>query len=294
MAATFQSRNRWRLRLLLMPSVLLLLAFVIYPAIQAVFTSLTNEALTGPGAVNPRFVGLGNYTRLLSDASFWRSLVITFWFVLGSAIIGQFVLGLVSAMLLKRPFALRPLVNAIILMPNAVPEVVAAMLWASMLAAGDYGTLNKMIAFFGVEPQRWLTTFPLMMIIVINTWRGIGFAMILLTSGLSAIPSEIYEAARMDGANPRQIFMRITLPLVMPTIFLYMLISTVSTIAIFGFIFALTRGGPAGSTEIIGIFIYNQAFDSYQIGYGSAIAVVTLAISLVLGLVYVKLLKVEV
>jgi multiple sugar transport system permease protein len=80
----------------------------------------------------------------------------------------------------------------------------------------------------------------------------------------------------------------------MPTIFLYMLISTVSTIAIFGFIFALTRGGPAGSTEIIGIFIYNQAFDSYQIGYGSAIAVVTLAISLVLGLVYVKLLKVEV
>jgi multiple sugar transport system permease protein len=294
MAATFQSRNRWRLRLLLMPSVLLLLAFVIYPAIQAVFTSLTNEALTGPGAVNPRFVGLGNYTRLLSDASFWRSLVITFWFVLGSAIIGQFVLGLVSAMLLKRPFALRPLVNAIILMPNAVPEVVAAMLWASMLAAGDYGTLNKMIAFFGVEPQRWLTTFPLMMIIVINTWRGIGFAMILLTSGLSAIPGEIYEAARMDGANPRQIFMRITLPLVMPTIFLYMLISTVSTIAIFGFIFALTRGGPAGSTEIIGIFIYNQAFDSYQIGYGSAIAVVTLAISLVLGLVYVKLLKVEV
>jgi multiple sugar transport system permease protein len=294
MAATFQSRNRWRLRLLLMPSVVLLLAFVIYPAIQAVFTSLTNEALTGPGAINPRFVGLGNYTRLLSDASFWRSLVITFWFVLGSAIVGQFVLGLVSAMLLKRPFALRPLVNAIILMPNAVPEVVAAMLWASMLAAGDYGTLNKIIAFFGVDPQRWLTTFPLMMIIVINTWRGIGFAMILLTSGLSAIPGEIYEAARMDGANPRQIFVRITLPLVMPTIFLYMLISTVSTIAIFGLIFALTRGGPAGSTEIIGIFIYNQAFDSYQIGYGSAIAVVTLAISLVLGLVYVKLLKVEV
>ena len=82
------------------------------------------------------------------------------------------------------------------------------------------------------------------MIIIVNIWRGIGFAMILMTSGLSAIPTGLYEAARMDGATPRQIFRRITLPLLVPTIFLYMLVSTVTTIAIFGLIFALTRGGP--------------------------------------------------
>ena len=179
-------------------------------------------------------------------------------------------------------------------MPNAVPEVVAALMWASMLAAGEYGTLNNIVAWFGVDPQRWLTSFPLTMIIIVNIWRGIGFAMILMTSGLSSISGELYEAARMDGANTSQIFRRITLPLLVPTIFLYLLVSTVSTIAIFGLVFALTRGGPAGATELIGIYIYNQSFNSYQLGYGSAVAVVVLAFSLVIGMLYVRALKVDV
>lgn len=294
MQAAFEKRALRRNTLLVLPSVLLLSALVIYPAFQAILTSLTNEALTGANALNPRFVGLSNYKRLLADGGFWHSLWVTLLFVLGSAVIGQFVLGLASALLLQRPFRLRTVVNAIILMPNAVPEVVAALMWASMLAAGEFGTLNKIVGALGVDPQRWLTSFPLMMIIIINIWRGIGFASILMTSGLSAISTDIYEAARMDGATTRQVFFRITLPMLMPTIFLYMLVSTVSTIAIFGLIFALTRGGPAGATEIIGIYIYNQSFNSYQIGFGSAVAVVTLVISLVLGLLYVRLLRVNV
>lgn len=294
MSESFRHRAVWRNRLLILPSVLLLTAFVIYPAFVAIQTSLTNAALTGPAAMNPRFIGLANYSRLLSDGNFWRSLAITFWFVLFSAVIGQLVLGLLSAILLRRRFALRPLINAIILMPNAVPEVVAALMWASMLAAGEYGTLNNIVAWFGIDPQRWLTTFPLTMIVIVNIWRGIGFAMILMTSGLSAISDELYEAAWMDGASASQIFRRITLPLLVPTIFLYLLVSTVSTIGIFGLVFALTRGGPAGATEIIGIYIYNQSFNAYQLGYGSAVAVVVLAFSLVIGMIYVRALKVEV
>lgn len=294
MSESFRHRAVWRNRLLILPSVLLLTAFVIYPAFVAIQTSLTNAALTGPAAMSPRFIGLANYSRLLSDGNFWRSLAITFWFVLFSAVIGQLVLGLLSAILLRRRFALRPLINAIILMPNAVPEVVAALMWASMLAAGEYGTLNNIVAWFGIDPQRWLTTFPLTMIVIVNIWRGIGFAMILMTSGLSAISDELYEAAWMDGASASQIFRRITLPLLVPTIFLYLLVSTVSTIGIFGLVFALTRGGPAGATEIIGIYIYNQSFNAYQLGYGSAVAVVVLAFSLVIGMIYVRALKVEV
>lgn len=294
MSESFRHREVWRNRLLILPSVLLLTAFVIYPAFVAIQTSLTNAALTGPAAMSPRFIGLANCSRLLSDGNFWRSLAITFWFVLFSAVIGQLVLGLLSAILLRRRFALRPLINAIILMPNAVPEVVAALMWASMLAAGEYGTLNNIVAWFGIDPQRWLTTFPLTMIVIVNIWRGIGFAMILMTSGLSAISDELYEAAWMDGASASQIFRRITLPLLVPTIFLYLLVSTVSTIGIFGLVFALTRGGPAGATEIIGIYIYNQSFNAYQLGYGSAVAVVVLAFSLVIGMIYVRALKVEV
>jgi multiple sugar transport system permease protein len=291
---THQKRASWQLRLILLPSVLLLFALVVYPAFYSIYLSLTNAALVGPGAVHARYVGTRNYSRLFNDPAFWNSLLVTFLFVLGSAVIGQFVLGLVSAVLLRRRLRFKAIINSIVLLPNAVPEVVAGFMWISMLAGGDHATLSQIVAVFGIEPIPWLQTLPLTMIIIVNTWRGIATAMILLTAGLSAVPGEIYEAARMDGATPRQIFTRITLPLIMPTVFLYMLVSTVTTISLFGFVYALTRGGPGGATEIIGIYIYNQSFTAFQLGYGSAVAVVALAISLVIGVVYVRVLKVEV
>ena len=225
---------------------------------------------------------------------FWNSLLITAIFVFGSSIVGQFVLGLFSAIALNRRIVLRPLFLSAILLPNAVPEVVAGFMWISMLAGGEHSTLSRVVGLFGVAPQQWLQTAPLLMIIIVNTWRGIAFAMILMMSGLSAVPAEVYEAARMDGATPRQIFWRITLPLLRPTIFLYMLVSTVGTIAIFGLVYSLTRGGPGGKTEIIGIYIYNQSFTAYQLGYGSAVAVIMLGISMILGVIYVRILKVKV
>lgn len=291
---TYRERSAWQLKLILLPSVLLLLVLVVYPALYSIYLSFTNEALVGAGALNPRYVGVRNYTRLFGDAKFWNSLLVTFLFVLGSAIIGQFVLGLISAVLLSRPLRFKALINSIILLPNAVPEVVAGFIWISMLAGGEQATLSRIASVFGVEPQAWLNTLPLTMIVIVNIWRGIATAMILLTAGLSAVSDEVYEAAVVDGASPRQIFRMITLPLIMPTIFLYMLVSTVTTISIFGFVYALTRGGPGGATEIIGIYIYNQSFTAYQLGYGSAVAVVALAISMVIGIVYVRALRVEV
>ncbi|AHK47261.1 putative UgpA, ABC-type sugar transport systems, permease component UgpA (plasmid) [Ensifer adhaerens OV14] len=289
-----EKRLKRQLFIILLPSILLLLAFVIYPALYSVYLSFTNEALTGPGAMNPRFVGFRNYVRLFNDAKFWNSLLVTFLFVLGSAIIGQFVLGLVSAIALRRPVQFHKTFSSMILLPNAAPEVVAGFMWISMLAGGERSTLSRIVMFLGIEPSDWLNTFPLAMIIIVNTWRGIATAMILLTAGLSTIPNEIYEAARMDGATPSQMFRRITLPLMMPTIMLYMLISAVSTIAVFGLVYALTRGGPGGATELVSIYIYNQSFTAFQLGYGAAVAVVVLLISVVIGVAYVKSVKVEV
>ena len=289
-----QKRTERQLLLILLPSLVLLLAFVIYPALYSVYLSFTNEALTGAAALRPRFVGIRNYVRLLNDAKFWNSLLVTFFFVLGSAVIGQFVLGLISAMALRRNIRLRQIFSSIILLPNAAPEVVAGFMWISMLAGGERATLSRIVSFFGVTPADWLQDFPLSMIIIVNTWRGIATAMILLTAGLSTIPAEIYEAARMDGATPSQMFRRITLPLMMPTILLYMLISAVSTIAVFGLVYALTRGGPGGATELVSIYIYNQSFTAFQLGYGAAVAVVALIISLILGIGYVRAMKVEV
>jgi len=289
-----ERRAERQLLIILLPSLVLLLAFVIYPALYSLYLSFTNEALTGAAAARPRFVGIRNYVRLFNDAKFWNSLLVTFFFVMGSAIIGQFVLGLVSAMALRREIRFRRIFSSIILLPNAAPEVVAGFMWISMLAGGEHATLSRIVSFFGIAPADWLNTFPLAMIIIVNTWRGIATAMILLTAGLSTIPNEIYEAARMDGATPSQMFRRITLPLMMPTILLYMLISAVSTIAVFGLVYALTRGGPGGATELISIYIYNQSFTAFQLGYGAAVAVVALVISLILGIAYVRAMKVEI
>jgi multiple sugar transport system permease protein len=291
---THDKRSSWQLQLLLLPCVLLIGALVVYPALYSIYLSLTNASLVGVAATHPRFVGMGNYMRLFGDGGFWHSLFVTLWFVLGSAVIGQFVLGLGSAILLRRPLRFKNLVNSIILLPNAVPEVVAGYIWISMLAGGEQSTLNRLLGLLGIPSVHWLERFPLLVIIVANTWRGIASAMILMMAGLSAVPPEICEAARIDGASPRQIFRFITLPLIMPTIFLYMLVSTVTTISIFGFIYALTRGGPGNATEIIGIYIYNQSFTAFQLGYGSAVAVVTLVISIAIGLFYVRALKVQV
>jgi multiple sugar transport system permease protein len=286
--------SSWQLQLLLLPSVLLIGTLVVYPALYSIYLSLTNASLVGVAATHPRFVGMRSYMRLFADSGFWNSVVVTFWFVLGSVVIGQFVLGLGSAVLLRRPLRFKSLFNSIILLPNAVPEVVAGFIWISMLAGGEHSTLNRLLGVVGIPAMQWLEQLPLGMIIVANTWRGIASAMILMTAGLSAVPAEIREAARIDGASPRQIFRFITLPLIMPTIFLYMLVSTVTTISIFGFIYALTRGGPGNATEIIGIYIYNQSFTAFQLGYGSAVAVVTLVISIAIGLFYVRVLKVQV
>jgi len=291
---TYRARAAWQLRLLILPSVLLLSLLIIYPALYSIYLSFTNQALTGPAALHPHMVGFKNYVRLFNDGGFWNSLWVTFLFVFGSAVVGQFVLGLISAVLLSRPLRFKSFFNSVILLPNAVPEVVAGFMWISMLAGGDHSTLSRIVAVFGVEPQYWLNTFPLTMIIIVNTWRGIATAMILLMAGLSAVPNDVYEAAVMDGAKGWQVFRMITLPLIMPTIFLYMLVSTVTTISIFGFVYTLTRGGPGSATEILGIYIYNQSFTAYQLGYGSAVAVISLFISLAIGIFYVRALKVEV
>jgi multiple sugar transport system permease protein len=210
---TYHDRTSWQLKLLLLPCVLLIGALVVYPALYSIYLSLTNASLVGSAATNPRFVGMRNYVRLFADGGFWNSLVVTFWFVLGSAVIGQFVLGLVSAVLLRRPLRFKNLISSIILLPNAVPEVVAGFIWISMLAGGENSTLNRLLGGLSVQ---WLQQFPLAMIIIANTWRGIASAMILMMAGLSSVPPEVCEAARIDGASPRQIFRFITLPLIMP------------------------------------------------------------------------------
>jgi multiple sugar transport system permease protein len=287
-------RERIILLTFLIPALLLLVVFLGIPTLWAVYLSFTDRALSGEQARHVSFIGLDNYVSLFQDPNFYQSLWLTLVFVFLSAIVGQFVLGLLAALLLNRK-GLRgdALFSAAILMPLVVPETIAAYAWGSMLAPGAYGMANKLIGLFGVPPVDWLQQQPMAAIIVVNIWRGIAFAMIIFLAALQGIQPDILEAAAIDGAGAWRRLIYVTLPLLRYAILLYMLLTTIFTFGIFGLVYVLTAGGPGTATQILGIYIYQTSFRFFQLGYGSAAAVVTLLIALALGLFYVRALQAE-
>jgi multiple sugar transport system permease protein len=279
----------------LAPSIALVLVFVVAPVLWAVVLSFTNWKLTGPGAQHPGFIAFGNYTRLAGSAAFKDAFARTVVFVFLSAIVGQFLLGLTSALLLhRRDVRLKSLWSGAILLPLVVPETVAAFAWASMLESSNEGTLNRVVGLAGVEPIAWLQDNAMLAIIVVNIWRGIAFAMILFAAALEGVPQEVTEAAVVDGASARQLLSRITLPLIKHAIVLYMLLTTIGTVTVFGLIYFLTRGGPGGDTTVLSIFIYERAFKFFEVGLGSAASVIMLGVVLGVGLIYVRLLRAQI
>jgi len=288
-------QRRGLLPLLLGPSVLLIALFVIAPAVYSLYLGFTNTQLTGFAARDPKFVGIDNYTYLLSSPDFLGSLGRTGVFVLFSAIIGQTVLGMLAALLLSRKWMRgKGLFGAAVLLPMVVPEVVASLAWASVLSPRADGTLNRLIDLLGAQPVAWLQAAPMVCIIVVNVWRGIAFAMIMFQAALEDVPEELIEASRIDGASARQVFTNVTLPLIRGPVFLYLLLTTITTVGVFGLVYFLTQGGPGSSTQLVSIYIFEHAFEYSQIGLGSAASVVLLVVLLVLGLTYVRLAKVEV
>jgi multiple sugar transport system permease protein len=288
-------RNGPLIALLLLPSVVLIVVFIVAPAFYGMYLSFTNTQLTGFAARDPQFIGFDNYAYLLSNADFLGSLGRTGQFVLYSAIIGQTVLGMVAAILLSRPWLRgKGLFGAAVLMPMIVPEVVASLTWASVLSNNSNGTLNQLTGLFGAGETDWLQVVPLFSIIIVNIWRGVAFAMIMFQAALEDVPVELIEAARIDGSSALQVFRHVTLPLIRGPVFLYLLLTTISTVGVFGLVYFLTQGGPAGQTRVAAIYIYERALQFSQVGIGSAASMILLVIVLVLGLVYVRLSKVQV
>jgi multiple sugar transport system permease protein len=280
---------------LLGPGLALVAIFVVAPVAYAVYLSLTNKTLVGFAARTTRFIGLENYRNLLSSGDFVQSLGRTGEFIFFSAIVGQFLLGLLAALLLTRTTVkLKGLFGGAILLPMVVPEVVASLAWASMLAPGTLGTLNRGAGAIGLSPVAWLQHYPMASIIVVNTWRGIAFAMIMFQAAIEGISEDLIEAARVDGAGSWQVVRHITLPLIRGPVFLFLLLTTITTGSVFGLIYFLTRGGPGQQTEVTSIYIYSHSFRFFQIGLGSAASVILLVIILVLGVTYVRLSRVEV
>ena len=274
---------------LILPSVILLLVFFVTPILLTVYYSFTNLALSGENSKQLKFIGLSNYISMFKDHTMWISIFNTLVFLLGS-LVGQQVLGFFIALnMRKRNRIFRGIVGPIFLAGWILPEVVVALCCSTFF--GDEGTLNKIFSFFNLPTVEFLFAFPLATVILANIWHGTAFSMMNFQSALDGVPMDIEEAARVDGAGPGQVIIRIILPCIKNTIDTNTMLNTLSTLGVFGLIYMMTKGGPGTKTLTLPIFMYRQAFVSQQLGYGTAISMILLVIGIVLSVFYTRVMR---
>lgn len=278
----------------LLPAGLFLLVFYTWPLLDVVRLSFTNASLVTPDYDYT----FDSYRRVFRDSSTLRTLKVTFLFAGGSVVL-KLVLGMGLALAIdagvKRGLHGIVLVRTSVLAAWVIPGVVVGVLWKILLSTSSHGLLNYWIqtAFgksvgFLTDPDIALST-----AILANVWRGVAFTMILLYAGLQRIPPELYEAARVDGAGAVARFRFVTLPTLAPVIFIALVLITIGGINTFDLIMALTEGGPARSTEVVGLRVYQQVFQFMNLGRGAALAVLLLAVNLLMTLIYLRLLRIN-
>ena len=274
----------------LVPAIILMLIFLVGPIVWSLWGSLTNASLSGKAATNPEFIGIDNYTRLFADPLFPQSVWLTVVFTFVSAVIAQTVLGLSLALLMnKANEKVRAVVGIIIVAAWILPEIVAAFVAYAFFSKD--GTLNQILATFGLGGPNWLYSFPMLAVIVANIWRGTAFSMMIYQAALNDVPPEITEAAMVDGAGGVKRLVFVTLPMIKQTITTTLMLITLQTLSLFTLIWVMTAGGPSNKSTTLPILAYREAFRFGDIGYGTAIATVMLAVGAVFSILYIRALR---
>ncbi|MBW8805930.1 MAG: sugar ABC transporter permease [Catenulisporales bacterium] len=269
------------------PALLVVLAFLVFPALWTLYLGTTNYRLTGFAARHPHSVGTDNYTNVVKDPAFHHSLWLTFEYVLGSAVIGQALLGFVIAWMLRDAAGwLKRLVEALVLLAWILPSSVVAFLWVALLDR-DAGTLNTLLHTPGTA---WAIEHPMSTIIVFNIWRGTAFSMLLYSAALTGVPPSQLATARMFGANQWQQLRDVVFPHIRGHILTNLLLISLWTFNDFT-PYQITAGGPDDKSDILPVYIYRTALFDGQMGLGAAISLLMLVINLVVALVYLRLLR---
>ena len=280
--------------LLILPSAIIIMVVLVYPLLYSGYLSFF-ETFVGPGTLILTPVGLKNYIETIKNPQWWWAFGRTAYFVLYDILVGM-SLGLGIALLLNKEFRLRGIARALVLFPYVLPSIVKALMW-KWIYNSDYGFLNGLLFQLGLIKDYipWLSspTLAIHMVILANIWEGTPFAIIMYLAALQTIPKELYEASEVDGATSWQMFTKITFPLIKPMTFILIVIKTVATFKIFDLVYALTAGGPGGSTQVVGYLMYSTVFDSLQFGKGAAMSYILLAIILVLVFIYSRLFQME-
>ncbi len=274
---------------LLIPTLAILAFTVLYPLIRGIYLSFNSFSLVNLGA-GVQWVGLDNFKTLLSSSAYRDVWVTTLIFVAGS-VAGQFLLGFLTALVLTQTLVSRNLFRGLLLTPWVVPTVVSALLW-KWIFNQQYGIFNYILNSLGIIPNfiAWIgnPSTALFSVILANIWKGFPFHMIVLLAALQTIPTDIVEAAIIDGASAMQRFRYVTLPYLRYIIMIDLLISIIWTFQSFTTIWTMTEGGPITVTTTLAISIYRTAFQAFDMGMGAAIGTIWLVVMLIFSVVFVR------
>ncbi len=258
----------------LMPSVVGFFVFTAFPVVAAIGLAFYDYDLL----LGREFNGLDNFRELAKDDVFRAAVVNTFYFTLVSVPLSV-VLGLAAALLVNE--ALRGVVffRTIYLLPYVTVTVAVALVWR-WIYLPDVGLMNTFLGWFGIDGPNWLSsrTWAMPGLIIMSVWKSFGYNMVIFLAGLTAIPQHLYDAAKVDGANAWRRFLHITLPMLSPTTLFVMVISLIGSFQVFDQALVMTNGGPGTSTTTLVLYIYQAGFQSYKMGYASAIALVLFVI----------------
>jgi len=240
---------------MLAPALGLLIFIILLPSLYVFWLSFT-ESTYGKA---PVFVGLENYVAIWNDRYFWRALINTL-IVVNVIVYGELILAFVIASVLVKGVPFRRLILAIVLMPYAISEVVAVVIWKFLLDP-DIGALAKAMAGAGLPDINWATnpTHGLGLVSLISIWLNLPFTLIIIYAAMLAVPSDLYESATIDGASPWQGFRYVTLPSVLPAVFVALIFRYIISFRLFSEVWLLTAGGPARTTEVMAIYLYKQS-----------------------------------
>jgi len=282
-------RLRWLPYALVIPIILYEVALIVYPIAQGILGSFQRIELAAN--IPPEWIGLDNYRRMLGDPQFWQVMQTTLIFT-ALVIVVAIGAGLLTALLFNRDFFFRPVARAMLMLPWAFPEVPVVMIFIWILSP-QFGVVNifaRMLPGVTENPQ-WLQAPWLAMgwVVLIASWKAFPFYSLVILAALQSVPQEIYEAAKVDGASPWQLFWRITVPSISSTLELLVVLASIFSFKQFTIIYLMTGGGPSGATETIVMRIFNTAFRFYDYSYATALGVAGFVVSLVIAFFFIVL-----
>ncbi len=271
----------------LMPVIIILGLFYLYPVIDVFRFALTDVTLIGQ---DYRYT-LDTVISTLTDADLPFILWITVIFT-GGSVVGQQIMGLIIAMVVIRAERRRlfgpTILRTTALIAWVVPGIAVGIIWQMLFSEAPFGAINSVLRMIGARPVAWLSNPDMAMwsVIISNIWRGTAFSMVVMYAALKSIDIVLYEAADIDGANPWQKFFYVTLPQLRPAILVNMILITIQTVNTFDAVIALTGGGPGRATEVISLYAFNIVFRNYDLAQGSVISIIMLLFSLILSIIY--------